>query len=254
MNSILLALFCTDIAGAAAGMYATRSRTISDKFKAISAGIMVGVALFWIFPDLMQKSGAVHAALIVAVGLALLCGIDRFVYPVCPCCTHHHVGSGIGNRRASHAASGALIPLVLAICVHNLFDGWMAATAGRAAASTASGLGFGLIAHKIPEAFVFGLMLRSAATRMKVAALSIVLTSFAILAGGMMHRSVWTISYSTGLAASLALACSSFLFVGGHIFLTRQRSGGTRSAVTPLLVGLSVAAIVQQAASVIFIP
>jgi zinc transporter ZupT len=147
-----------------------------------------------------------------------------------------------------------LIPLVIAICVHNLFDGWVAATAGRAAASTASGLGFGVIAHKIPEAFVFGLMLRSAATRTKVAVLSVALTSFAILAGGMMHRSVWTISDSTGLAASLALACSSFLFVGGHIFLTRQRSGGTRSAVTPLLVGLSVAAIVQQAASVIFIP
>jgi zinc transporter ZupT len=70
MDSILLALFWTDIAGAAVGMYAMRSRTVSDKFKAISAGIMVGVALFWIFPDLMQKSGTVHAALIVAVGLA----------------------------------------------------------------------------------------------------------------------------------------------------------------------------------------
>jgi zinc transporter ZupT len=70
-----LVVFGVDVVSTVIGIWAMRFRTVGDKFKAISAGIMVGVALFWIFPDLMQKSGVVHAALIIGVGLATLCGI-----------------------------------------------------------------------------------------------------------------------------------------------------------------------------------
>ena len=57
MYPILLALFGLDVVGVVIRMYAMRDRAVSGKFKAISAGIMLGAALFWIFPDLMEKSG-----------------------------------------------------------------------------------------------------------------------------------------------------------------------------------------------------
>jgi zinc transporter ZupT len=250
MNSLLLILIGIEVAGIVIGMNVMRSQHVSARFKAISAGIMVGVALFWIFPDLMQKTGALHAALITSVGLAALCGIDRFVYPVCPCCAHHHNEQhfGGGAHALSPGANGLLIPLLIAICVHNLFDGWTAAAASHAGATTGLGLGIGLIAHKIPEAVVFGLMLRAASGgRTRLAVFSVGATSLAILAGGMMHRNAWALSEATLLATSLALACSSFLFTGGHIFMQHQRRAGTRSALGPLLVGLFCSAVVEQA-------
>jgi zinc transporter ZupT len=246
--TLLTILFGVDVFGTAIGIYAMKSRAVGGKFKAISAGVMVGVALFWIFPDLMEKSGAVHATLVIAVGLATLCGIDRFVFPICPCCTHRE------DSGHAHGARGTLIPLVIAICVHNLFDGWIAAVAGHTGGSPSSALAVGLIAHKVPEALVFGLMLRSATSRSKVAFLNACLTGFAILAGGAAHGSLRTLSGTAVVASSLALACSSFLFVGAHIFLGQRRCAGMRSALAPLLLGLLASAVMQHTVATVLAP
>ena len=248
---LLFVLFAIDVFGAVLGIYAMKSRVVSGKFKAISAGVMVGVALFWIFPDLMQRSGLVHAALVITVGVATLCGIDRYVYPVCPCCTRHQHMRISTDSCHSHPSDvgGTLIPLVMAICVHNLFDGWTAAVAGHAGAGPGTGLALGLVAHKIPEAVVFGLMLRGAANRSAVALLNACLTGFAILVGGVVHWSVPTLSKNTVVAISLALACSSFLFFGGHIFVRQLKRDGMRSALAPLLVGVLACVVVEQAIS-----
>jgi zinc transporter ZupT len=244
MNSVLFILLGVDAAGTMLGMYAMRSRALSGKFTAISAGVMIGVALFWIFPDMTLKSGMGPAALAVGGALTALCAIDHFVYPVCPCCTH------AGSRRSRVAgASGTLIPLVMAICIHNLFDGWTAVAAGHAGSSPGSGIAVGLIAHKVPEAVVFGLMLRDAANARSLQMLSVVLTSLAILAGGAMHSGFWMLSETMVIAASLALACSSFLFAGGHIFLRQRRHAGIQSAVAPLIVGVLFSAAVERAIS-----
>ena len=251
MNPMLLALFAVDVTGSVAGIYAMRSRSVSGRFTTISAGIMVGVALFWIFPDMTQKSGTLYAALAVGAALAALYGINRFVYPVCPCCTHggRDDAPASGHRPHLSGAGGTLIPLAIGICVHNLLDGWMAAVAGHAGNSAGSGIAFGLIAHKVPEAVVFGLMLRAAANRRNVALLTVCVSSLAILIGGAAHSGVSMSSETTVIAISLALACGSFLFAGVHIFLRQQRHGGKRSAVAPLLLGLFISGAVEQAVS-----
>jgi zinc transporter ZupT len=215
---------------------------------------MLGVALFWIFPDMQQKSGVVQAALAVGVAVAALYTIDRFVYPVCPCCAHGGRHDRLFGRHRTHkrGTDGTLIPLVVAICIHNLFDGWTAAVAGYAGGSRGSGIALGLFAHKIPEAVVFGLMLRAATDRARGPLLSVGLTSIAILVGGAAHTSLWTLSETTVIATSLAVACGSFLFAGAHIFLTQQKHAGTRSAVAPLAIGLFVSAFIEQAISIAF--
>jgi len=251
MNLPLFAVFGVDAAGTVLGMYAMRSHALRGKFTAISAGVMVGVALFWILPDMTMKSGMAPAALAVAGALATLCAIDRFVYPVCPCCAHGDRRSAPAGPHHSKASggNGALIPLVIAICIHNLLDGWMAVAAGHAGSSPGSGIVVGLIAHKIPEAVVFGLMLRNATNVRNVQILSVVFTSLSILAGGAAHSGFLMFSETIVIAASLALACSSFLFAGGHIFLRQQRHAGIRSAVAPLIIGLLFSAAVERAVS-----
>ena len=253
MTPLLFALIAVDVAGMLLGIYAMRSRSVSGRFTTISAGVMLGVALFWIFPDMRERSGMVYAALAVGGAIAALYTIDRFVYPVCPCCAHGGRHDRLFGRHRAHrqGADGTLIPLVVAICIHNLFDGWTATVAGYAG-SSGSGIALGLFAHKIPEAVVFGLMLRAATDRARGPLLSVGLTSIAILVGGAAHTSLWTLSETTVIATSLAVACGSFLFAGAHIFLRQQKHAGTRSAVAPLAIGLFVSAFVEQAISIAF--
>jgi len=246
MTPLLFTLIAVDLAGMLLGIYAMRSRSVSGRFTTISAGVMLGVALFWIFPDMREQSGIVHAALAVGVAVAALYTIDRFVYPVCPCCSHGGRHDRLFGRHRTHRhdSHGTLIPLVVAICVHNLFDGWTAAVAGYGGGSWGSGIALGLFAHKIPEAVVFGLMLRAATDRAWGALLCAGLTSVAIFVGGAAHTSLLTLSETAVIATSLAVACGSFLFAGAHIFLRQQKHAGTRSAVAPLAIGLFVSAFV----------
>jgi len=255
MNSILWVLFGLNVVGTVAGIYAMRFRAVSGKFTAISAGIMVGVALFWIFPDMTRNSGMAPAAFAVTGALAALYAIDRFIYPVCPCCAHGNHRSPSAGTHHSNASgsSGTLIPLVIAICIHNLFDGWTAAAAGHAGSGLASGIVIGLFAHKIPEALVFGLMLRGASNARTFSLLSAGITSLAILAGGSAPSGLGVLSETAVIAASLALACSSFLFLGGHIFVRQKRHAGMGSALTPLILGLLASAAVEQAVSTLLV-
>jgi hypothetical protein len=77
MGPVLFALFAVDVLGTVAGIFAMRSRLVSAKVTMISAGVMIGVALFWIFPEIRQKSGLMHAGLVVVVALVALYAIDR---------------------------------------------------------------------------------------------------------------------------------------------------------------------------------
>ena len=86
LNSILISLFAIAAVGSLGGMYVMQLRNLSRKVTAISGGIMLGIALFWISPDLTRTAGFAHSSLTVAVALAALYALDRFVYPVCPCC------------------------------------------------------------------------------------------------------------------------------------------------------------------------
>jgi zinc transporter ZupT len=144
-----------------------------------------------------------------------------------------------------------LIPLAIAICIHNLLDGWTAAISAYTTSNVGSGIALGLMAHKLPEAVVFGLMLRAATDRPNVALLSACATASAILVGGAAHsRGLWMVPEAVVIAASLALACSSFLFAGAHIFLRQQRHAGRRAAIGPLLLGLFVSAVFEQVVSI----
>jgi len=96
---------------------------------------------------------------------------------------------------------------------------------------------------------VFGLMLRGASNARTFPLLSAGVTSLAILAGGAAPSGLGVLSKTAVIAASLALACSSFLFLGGHIFVRQKRRAGMGSALAPLFLGLLVSAAVEQAVS-----
>ena len=119
----------------------------------------------------------------------------------------------------------------MAICFHNFFDGWIAGLTEHVTSAVRSQIVTGLLAHKVPEAALFGMMLRSAAKASRGAVTPGVLTAATILLGGLSHdwlrsTNAWTITLS------LALTCASFLFLGAHIFSLQRQLFGTRSAFT----------------------
>ncbi|HEX4163932.1 MAG TPA: ZIP family metal transporter [Bryobacteraceae bacterium] len=238
MHKLLSLVFFIDLLGTMAGIYAMQWREFDRKFIAISGGVLLGVGSFWIWPDIAQQIGAVHSLLTVSVALAALYVFDRYLYPICPCCTHH-------MRHNCRISPLALLPLVIAICFHNFFDGWVAGLTEQVGSTVRSGITTGLLAHKIPEAALFGMMLRSAAKDNRGALVAAILTASTIVLGGLFHGWLPATS-SEALILSLAVTCASFLFLGGHIFWRQRKLLGTRGALVSLAGGVIATVLLEQ--------
>jgi len=192
---------------------------------------MFGVGSFWMWPDIVQGLGVIGALLAISTAVAALYIVDRFLYPICPCCQHD-------SRRTCRVSPLALIPLAIAISLHNFFDGWVAGLAANVGAVARSGIAIGLLAHKVPEGALFGMMLRSATNETRNAVACAIVTASMILMGRLCHA--W-LPFPTPqlLTVFLALTSANFLFLAGHIFWRQRQLLGTRSALLYLAVGMA---------------
>jgi zinc transporter ZupT len=233
---LLLSLFLIDLFGTLGGIYLMRLPRVSRTILPVSGGVMLGIALFWIMPDMTETSGLAITIGSAFTWLVMLFVIDRHVFPICPCCSHNKCGP----RHAS------LAPLLIAILTHNGFDGWTAAVSGGFAKHTAAGLATGILAHKLPEAVVFGMMLRTAAATKERALAAALLTSLGVALGGVVRPLVAELNIQGPLVLSLALACASFLFVGTHTFLRHRQEVGTVPALGAVCSGLILTVTAQR--------
>ena len=92
----------------------------------------------------------------MVAGFAIIWGIDRYITPVCPACSHTHNHDSCSTRL--HGFAG---PLITAALIHSLFDGWTLA-AGQSLPGSGSALVAGVLVHKVPESFAYGVILRAA--------------------------------------------------------------------------------------------
>jgi zinc transporter ZupT len=242
MNFVPFSLFAVDLIGTLAGIHVMQSAQLSRKITAVSSGVMLGVGLFWILPDITQSAGILHAFLSVTVAITALFGVDRYIYPVCPCCSHL-------AHSTCQRLPDALLPLVIAIGVHNLFDGWTAGIALHSAGMLRSGIVMGLIAHKIPEGLIFGMMLRATSSKRNVLLPSALITGLCILAGYNMYGEMKLVQASLLVTLSMAIACASFVFVGLHSFQLQRRRTGTKPALLFLAAGVAGTVVIEKGLS-----
>ncbi|HEY1945444.1 MAG TPA: hypothetical protein VGG97_00445 [Bryobacteraceae bacterium] len=244
MNPVLLSLFAVDLIGTISGIHVMQSAHLSRKISAVSSGILLGVGLFWILPDITRGIGAAHSFLSVAAAGAAIYAVDRFIYPVCPCCSKHAHSQCLPPTRT-------LLPLTIAIGIHNLFDGWTAEVAAHAGNMLRSGIATGLLAHKVPEGLAFGMMLRAASRSRKAALLSAFTTGSCILAGSAVRDGLTLFPTSSVVTLSMAIACASFVFVGLHTFQQQRRESGAKPALLSLAAGIAGTVIVEQGLSLV---
>ena len=197
------------LGGVAAGVYLGQWRALAPQLAVAGGALLVGLALFWVLPEIAQGVGwAVALGLTFAAssGLAL---VERFF-------TH-------GGHEPKEGVIG---PLLAATAVHSFLDGWsVRLLSNQPFANIAVPLGLAL--HKIPEGFALGLVTRRTTTSTSRALALAGGVELLTLVAAIIEPRVdmpGTARFGPWWAAIvLAVIAGSFLFVGFHTLLGSRR-------------------------------
>ncbi len=128
-----------------------------------SGGLLVGVALFGLLPELAGEIGWFRGVPVFLAGYLLLLWLDRRF--------HGHAHLDVEEEESGYT-DAFTVPLLLAASAHAFLDGWGLATVGRS-----EGISFvfpiAVMLHKAPEGLALGAIFRAATgSRAKSFALS----------------------------------------------------------------------------------
>jgi zinc transporter ZupT len=227
------------ILSCAAGVWLTSLHALSRRMVPFSGGILMGVALFWLLPEIAEALGWRAAIGWTGAGFAALALIDRFVYAVCPACSHSHEHADCETR-----LHGFAVPLLLAAALHSTIDGWLAAQAQNAAVigpALIVAIGF----HKAPEGVALGVITRASVSTRARALGCCVLAQSATLAGAGMQMVLAPHLDARGLQVLLAVAAGTFLYLGGHAIHGELRRNGAAPAFWPALTGVAGSSVLR---------
>ena len=206
LSTLLTALA---VGGVIAGVCAGRTRHFSAHLVAAGAGLLFGIALFWLFPEIAQLSGTAAAALLVAFIAAVLTVADHFIL--------HAARPGKPNL---------IGPLLVATSVHSFLDGWsLRAITGVPVATAAAFLGLAI--HKLPEGLALGWIARRSLNSVHKALLVSAGIEFLTFVGAAVEpladRSVLSALGAWWSALVLAIIAGSFSFLSVHAMLPLLR-------------------------------
>jgi zinc transporter ZupT len=213
-----------------------------------TAGVLLGVSIFWILPEMAEDRGWV-ATLTGVSGILLLLGwINRHVYPICPFCA-----AGMHTRERNHKTNscrGALTfgwPLLVFTCVHTFFDGWMIAlTSASSHSSSAAALSWGATVHKLPESVAIEVLAARLTSSRKLAFAAVFLIQAAMTSGGLL--SILVGNLDARWAGVSAVPACAFLLLFGLLTLHQEwRLNGHLAAVRAAIPGLLGSGLVALA-------
>lgn len=211
------------IGGVAAGVMLGQSRFWPSQLGAAGGGLLFGIALFWLVPEIAETSGWIGAAALALAAFILIGLLDMLL------------------MQSGHSAlSGAIGPLLGATAIHCFLDGWsVRALSGRLITDTAVAIGLAL--HKLPEGFALGWVTRRGfeSTRKALIAGAAVelLTALAASIEPRANDSGIAILGHWWTAGMLAAISGSFLYLGFHVVVPERHKRG----VVPLFTGALVA-------------
>jgi zinc transporter ZupT len=247
MSIALLATLAAAL-GAALGLLLTGLHRVARLVVGFSGGLLLGVALFGLLPEVVSEIGWGLAPALFTAGYALLMLVDRYVYPVCPSCSHDHDHDACDTTLHGFAA-----PLILATACHAFLDGWSIATSqwtGTDGLRVA--LPVALALHKVPEGIALGAILRaSMRTRIGAFGLSL-LTESATLAGAGCGLAVAPRLGARWLHYPLAIAGGCFFYLGFHAAHGEWRRRKSWIGFMPGVTGAASAALLQHGVVALF--
>jgi zinc transporter ZupT len=218
--------------GAVCGVVLESVPAASRRLLPFGGGMLVGVAIFWVLPEMAEFFRWPGALLWIAIGCLALAAIDRFVYPLCPACSPAHDHDHCATR-----LHGFAMPLLAAAALHSFLDGWTLLAAG----STQLGAGFvvGIAAHKVPEGLALGVIARAALNSRTSAITWCALAEAATLLGAATESLLAPFIGLYALYVLLAVAGGSFLYLGAHAVHAELRRSGAVPTLWPALTGVA---------------
>ena len=238
----LMFLLGMALLGALAGVRLGGMPDVSRRILPFSGGLLIGVAGFWILPEIAAHFGWPGALAGMTAGFGLLWFIDRYVHAVCPSCSHSHDHDSCVTR-----LHGFAVPLIVAASLHSFFDGWSIAVAqekGFENLRLAFLVGVGI--HKLPEALALGVLLLAALGSPGKALIGTGAAQSMMLAGGAAATTLAPYLSATWTAGFLAAAAGIFLFLGYHAIDAEYRRRGVALTFMPAITGAMGAAALKS--------
>lgn len=190
------------LAGVVFGVWMGQARALSSHLGAAGGGLLFGIALFWLIPEIAETSGWVRACALVLVACGAMLLLDRYLA---------HTGHSPRH--------GIIGPLLAAAAVHSFLDGWsVRAFSGQPVANLAVPLGLAM--HKIPEGLALGWIthksLGSASKAMTASAAVEAVTVIGAFVEPRANQSGIAEFGAWWTAMVLAIIAGGFLFLGLH--------------------------------------
>jgi zinc transporter ZupT len=236
------------VAGAALGLWLTGLRRRARAVVPLSAGVLLGVALFGLVPELAGELGWTISLPLFAAGYFLLFFTDRYIYPVCPTCSHDHDHNACASEL--HGFAG---PLIGAMALHSFLDGWSIATVQLAAPlGLRVAVPLAIALHKLPEGIALGGILRAALKTRGTAFAWCVVAEGATLAGGVLGFVLAPRLGTHWITYPLGITAGWLVYLGYHAIHEEWKRRGFRPAFVSAVAGMAGAAVIQRGAEALF--
>ena len=211
--------------GVGAGILMGQARTISRYLTGAGGGLLSGISLFWLVPEVAHGSGWTAAALMTFSAALILALLDRLFL------------------HSNHSFDRiALSPILAATAIHSFLDGWSVRTLESIQIAGVTGP-LGLALHKIPEGVAIGWIARQNLHSTAKAAGAATAVELMTLVGAWCEPRVSQAGFAAfgpwWTSGILALIGGSFLFLGIHAVLPNWRNAGSMAifVTTFLLMG-----------------
>jgi len=239
---VALAVALVAVISAGVGVSFVTSPRIGRVLVPLGAGLLAGMALFGVLPELAEMRGLLPGSGWLLAGFAALALINRYVHPLCPACSGNH-----DHSSCAITLHGFAVPLVVAAVLHSFMDGLGVGAAWDAGEGRLGwGVPLAIAVHKIPEGLAYGTILR-AALRSRISAVGwCVVTQAPTVLGAAVEVAAAESFGEAWLVYPLALAGGSFLFLAYHAIQAEWRRRGLLPAFGPAITGAAGAAFLQH--------
>jgi zinc transporter ZupT len=234
--------------GAVLGIWLTGLRQQARAVVPFSAGVLLGVALFGLVPELASELGWPVTLLLFAIGYSVLLLVNRFVYRVCPTCAHDH-----DHNACSTELHGFAAPLIVAATVHSFLDGWSVATVQLAIPlGLRVAVPLAVALHKLPEGIALGGILRASVKSRKAALGWAALAEGSTLLGGGLGLAMAPHLGSEWITYPMGIAAGWLFYLGYHAVHEEWKRRGARPAFVSASAGMAGAAVIQRGVEALF--
>ncbi len=212
---------------------------IARRVVPFGGGVLVGVAILFVLPEMAGFWNWATALAWIAAGFGILWLADRYLYPVCPSCSHAHGHDPDHDHdHCATALHGFGPPLLIAASLHAALDGWSVV-----AADGTTGLGpafvLAVAIHKIPEGIALGVIARAALDSRRAALWWSVTAELMTLVGAGLEIVLARFLGDSVVHVLLAIAAGAFVYLGVHAVHGEWEKRGAGAAVYPALAGLA---------------